>query len=198
MTITTIAEYPTTGIFRSGLIRRQVEWSHAAVEMMSGLIRTTQLWVYPRAFFEIQYQVIDDLTVIDLQSFYNAVAGSLTNFLFQDWFFLNPKNEIVAAGDGIRTQFKIFGDQFDSIVVRIAGVPTTPATTTPSTGFFTMGAPPAVGALVTVDVTNEKYRVNFTHQFASVVHRHDPFMLQHLGGNAYQLMVRLLQVKTIA
>lgn len=186
--ITSIAEFPTS--LKTGRIRRAGTIAVAIKQAASGRFTRTKLWEYFQEAFEIDYGVVDDEYFMEqLYGFWHGVGGPYREFLFQYWPMPHPRGEVIGIGDGTTTLFKIYGDYFDSVVVRVNGITTAPSAISPSTGFIYMTTPPAAGDIVTADVTNEKF---------NCLCLPDAFQVEHLGGTAYAVAVRIVQQKTLA
>ena len=180
MAITSLVEYPTS--LRAGIPRRERGWQHSIRDNRTGALTRLQWWDTDRTTFTVDYPTVDDDYALDIESFYVGTRN-VEDFLFQDWLRPNPVGELIGVGDGTTRTFKVWGDFFTSVIVRVSGL-SVGITSDPTLGtIFVTGTPPADGALVTADVTNEKYRVVFA----------EPPTLQRQGGLAVATRVRLVQ-----
>ena len=186
MPITSLAEFPTS--LKTGFLSRTPTFRQFGEELGRGGFRRTDYWRYGRWEFGIDYGVIDNDFLLDLENFRHGVKGHLTEFLFQDWTRPDPDSEVIGVGDGTRRLFKIWGDSFSSVTAFVNGVPAEIFSWDPDTGYILLTVAPADGALVTASITDEKFRVIFLPAESEI---------QNLGGQAYAARLQFIQAKHV-
>lgn len=186
-TMVSDANNPTT-------LKRILIMPAQVVEYETGLEQRNRIWQYPRFRFDAQWQFpLSQITANSVQNFWVEHGGDFETFLVQPTDF-GPGTDIstgqvLGKGNGVRTLYKVYGNRFGSAQVYVNGSSVS-ATYSGGNGLITMGAAPASGAVVTADVTSERYVV----RFATSEHEAEFFLYQLTRGFA----VTLIQDKGLA
>lgn len=107
---------------------KKPQWSTKIHETTSGKETAAAYWSYPKWFFTLSYEFLDESELVrDLQTlggFFLSRKGRFDSFLFRDPSDYKVEGQILGIGDGVRTDFQIirsFGE-FDEPIKNIEGV----------------------------------------------------------------------------
>lgn len=102
-------------------------WSTKIHEATNGKETTAAYWSYPKWFFSLSYEVLDNSALVrDLQKiggFFLARKGAFDDFLYRDPSDCQVEGQEIGTGDGARTTFQLvrsFGE-FDEPMKKVEG-----------------------------------------------------------------------------
>lgn len=132
------------------------------VEYESGLEQRNRKWLHARFRFDLRWaHPLDQVVVNSIATFSAEHGGNFESFLYLP----SPGTEIdsgqaIGKGNGSRVLFKVYGNRVGSIqaFVNAASVA---ATYSLGNGTITFATAPASGAIITTNVSSERYVVRF-------------------------------------
>ena len=106
---------------------KKPQWSTKIHETTSGKETAAAYWSYPKWFFSLSYEFLDESELVrDLQTiggFFLSRKGQFDSFLFRDPSDYKVEGQVIGTGDGSRGDFQIvrsFGE-FDEPIKNIVG-----------------------------------------------------------------------------
>lgn len=143
---------------------KKPQWSTKIHETTSGKETAAAYWSYPKWFFTLSYEFLDESELVrDLQTlggFFLSRKGRFDSFLFRDPSDYKVEGQVLGIGDGVRTAFQMvrsFGE-FVEPIKNVVGALYTPINV--AAGVSALPLPPDAPRVYVDEITPGFYNVN--------------------------------------